>query len=74
MENQHRQIKGYRELTQPEIDLMNRIKEQGEQLRSLIKELQATPSLDQRSVSIAQTNLQTGVMWAVRSVAQPESF
>jgi hypothetical protein len=26
MENQHRQIKGYRELDQAEIDLMNKIK------------------------------------------------
>ena len=26
MENQHRQIKGYRELSQEEIDLMNEIK------------------------------------------------
>ena len=29
MENQHRKIKGYRELTQEEIDLMNMIKEKG---------------------------------------------
>ena len=30
MENQHRKIKGYRELTQVEIDLMNEIKVEGE--------------------------------------------
>ncbi|MCH7348581.1 hypothetical protein [Aeromonas sp. MR7] len=35
MENQHRQIKGYRELSQEEIDLMNRIKEKGTELLSL---------------------------------------
>lgn len=29
MDNQHRQIKGYRELTQAEIDLMNDVKSQG---------------------------------------------
>lgn len=39
MENQHRAIKGYRELTQGEIDLMNRIKEFGPQLQSLIADL-----------------------------------
>ena len=39
MENQHRKIKGYRELTQSEIDLMNRIKEFGPQLQSLIADL-----------------------------------
>ena len=35
MENQHRKIKGYRELTQEEIDLMNEIKEMGEKLEQL---------------------------------------
>lgn len=74
MENQHRQIKGYRELNQEEVDLMNEIKDQGEQLADLMLRLQRNPDLDQRSVSIAKTNLQQGIMWAVRSVAQPESF
>lgn len=74
MENQHRKITGYRELTLEEIELMNEIKAQGENLRALMTKLQRNPNLDQRSVSIAQTNLQQGIMWAVRSVAQPESF
>jgi len=74
MENQHRQIQGYRELSQREIDLMNEIKAEGEKLQLLLKNLERNPSLDQRAVSIARTNLQTGLMWAVRSVAQPESF
>jgi len=39
MENQHRKIKGYRELSQAEIDLMNRIKEQGEVFGDLLSEL-----------------------------------
>lgn len=39
MENQHRKIKGYRELTQEEVDLMNRIKEKGMELLSLQAEL-----------------------------------
>lgn len=39
MENQHRQIKGYRELSQEEIDLMNRIKEKGAELLALQAEL-----------------------------------
>lgn len=39
MENQHRKIKGYRELSQEEIDLMNRIKQHGEQTKALIDEL-----------------------------------
>lgn len=39
MENQHRHIKAYRELTQQEIDLMNRIKQKGEELMVLQQEL-----------------------------------
>lgn len=41
MENQHRLIKGYRELTQVEIDLMNRIKEKGREMLELHKEVAA---------------------------------
>ena len=39
MENQHRKIKGYRELSQQEIDLMNRIKAKGAELLELQHEL-----------------------------------
>lgn len=41
MENQHRKIKGYRELSQEEIDLMNRIKAKGAELLELHVELVA---------------------------------
>ena len=39
MENQHRKISGYRELTQEEVDLMNRIKAAGTNLLQLHAEL-----------------------------------
>tara|TARA_R110002124_G_scaffold163667_1_gene331028 strand:- start:451 stop:735 length:285 start_codon:yes stop_codon:yes gene_type:complete len=39
MDNQHKKIKGYRDLSQQEIDLMNRIKAHGEKTKELIKEL-----------------------------------
>ena len=39
MENQHRKIAGYRELSQQEIDLMNRIKAKGAELLDLQAEL-----------------------------------
>lgn len=39
MENQHRHIKGYRELSLAEIDLMNRIKGKGAELLALHAEL-----------------------------------
>ena len=39
MDNQHRKIAGYRELTQGEVDLMNRIKAKGAELLDLQNEL-----------------------------------
>lgn len=36
MENQHRKIRGYRELNQTEIDLMNEIKTKGLELEALV--------------------------------------
>ena len=74
MDNQHRQIKGYRELNQDEIDLMNEIKQKGIELGNMIAGLRASPELDQRWVSIGATDLQTGLMALTRAVAKPEFF
>lgn len=39
MENQHRMISGYRELSQQEIDLINEIKQKGKELGDLIEKV-----------------------------------
>tara|TARA_R110000744_G_C18964337_1_gene517311 strand:+ start:166 stop:390 length:225 start_codon:yes stop_codon:yes gene_type:complete len=74
MDNQHKKIKGYRDLSQDEINAMNNIKEHGEELRGLIEEMKSITDIDQRWVSIAETHLQQGIMAAVRAVARPGSF
>ena len=85
MENQHRQIKGYRELSQAEIDLMNEIKSQGAALGDLVTKLRenqaritaefgTTDGEANRWISIGQTNLQQGLMALTRAVAKPEFF
>lgn len=74
MENQHRKIKGYRELNAAEIELMNEIKTKGVELGELVKKLQVEPSVDKRWVSIGATDMQTGLMALTRSVAKPEFF
>ena len=74
MENQHRKIKGYRELSQSEIDAMNEVKTKGAELGELVAKLRANPELDQRWVSIGATDLQTGLMALTRSIAKPEFF
>ena len=42
MDNQHRRIAGYRELTQQEIDLINKIKAAGTLLEQIIEEVEQT--------------------------------
>ena len=55
MENQHRKITGYRELSQEEIDLMNRIKAKGSELLELQYELDQMlrTQADQKSLNAA---------------------
>lgn len=74
MDNQHKQIKGYRDLSQSEIDAMNAVKAEATRIGFLIEELESNDMLDQRWVSIAKEDLQKGFMAAVRSIAQPTTF
>lgn len=74
MENQHRKIKGYRELDEAEIALMNEVKAQGVALGELVEKLRDMQSNDQRWVAIGEINLQTGLMALTRAIAKPEFF
>lgn len=40
MDNQHKKIKGYRDLSQAEIDLMNEAKEHAEKTAAIVEKLQ----------------------------------
>jgi hypothetical protein len=72
MENQHRKISGYRELSQEEIDAMNGIKDLEAKFNGMIDYLRTFVSVDQRQVAIAQTVGEEAFMRAVRAIAQPE--
>ena len=87
MDNQHKKITGYRDLSQAEIDLMNKIKAKAKELKVLIDEADTTlfelkdPAINQdglddvqRYLELARTNLQQGFMWFVRAVARPQTF
>lgn len=74
MDNQHRQIKGYRELSQEDIDLMNKIKSKGVELGELIAELRDWGHIDEEWVKIGEIDLKTGLMALTRAVAQPTFF
>ncbi|CAJ2715905.1 Acb2/Tad1 domain-containing protein [Burkholderia pseudomallei] len=51
MYNQHRKISGYRELSQAEIDLMNRIKAHAELTRQLVEDILAIVSPEPAAIS-----------------------
>jgi len=72
MENQHRKIKGYRELDQTEVDAMNRIKELGVKIGEIFDQL--PDDVDGRWVSIGKTQLQQGLMALTRAIAKPDFF
>ena len=74
MENQHREIKGYRELNQGEIDAMNHVKEIGAMLGDVVAAMRSKETLDQRWVSIGATHLQEGLMALTRAIAKPTFF
>ena len=72
MDNQHKKISGYRDLSQDEINAMNAIKHQEAQFNGMIDFLKALPGVDQRQVAIAATQGEDAFMRAVRAIAQPE--
>lgn len=71
MENQHRLITGYRDLTQAEIDGMNSIKAIERLTAALFRKVEGELAGDPRALELAKTNLQQGFMWFVRSIARP---
>jgi hypothetical protein len=74
VENQHRKITGYRDLTQAEIDAMNKIKAAEANIAALHAEIVAIlPERSEatRQASIARTEFEHAFMRLARSVAQP---
>ena len=74
MDNQHKKIKGYRDLTAEEITLMNAAKELAVHVGQLVTRLQEQDDLDQRWVAEGKTDLQKGFMSLIRGIAQPTTF
>lgn len=71
MDNQHKLVKGYRDLSQQEIDAMNSIKLAEQDIGQLFQQVRAIDGVDQRVMAIAKTQLQQAFSWLVRAVAQP---
>ncbi len=67
-------VTGYRQLNEEEAALMNEVKAKGVELGELVDKLRSVEGLDGRWISIGATDLQTGLMALVRSIARPTTF
>jgi len=81
MDNQHKLIKGYRDLSQEEIDLMNEGKELSAKVGEWIDKLEKAyfaiaieQEPDPHWLAIGKTDLQKGFMAVIRSIAKPSTF
>lgn len=70
MDNQHKKIAGYRDLSQSEIDGINSVKALEADAAQLVAQLRALPNIDNRAVSLAVTNLQQASMWLTKAIAR----
>ena len=74
VDNQHKQIKGYRDLSAAEISLMNECKEAAIKVGDLCSKIMTTDGIDNRWAAIGKTDLQRGFMALIRAVARPQTF
>lgn len=74
MENQHRHIAGYRDLSEKEVAQMNAVKSCGLSIQQMIENLESDDAVDKRWLAIARTQIQLGFMALIRSIAKPTTF
>lgn len=76
MDNQHKLIPGYRDLSAGEIERIKVLKAMSAHLGTTLRELAAAAKTDEdyaaiRYVALARTHLEQGFMYAIKSVARP---
>lgn len=69
MDNQHKKIDGYRDLSQSEIDGINSVKALEAEAARLVAGLRANSGVDQLALRLAVINLQQACMWLTKSIA-----
>ena len=74
MQDQHKHITGYRDLTAEEIGLMNEGKALAEQVGAHLDKLDKLDGIDRLWAAIARTDLQKGFMALTRAIAKPTTF
>lgn len=74
MENQHRLIPTYRDLTEAEIEAIRVIKLREDELATFYAQVKAAnPEADPRDLAMARTHFEDGFIRLVRSVAKPDA-
>ena len=74
IDNQHKKIKGYRDLSAVEINAMNDCKLVAIEVGIMCDKVEGMDDVDKRWVAIAKTDLQKGFMSLIRAIARPETF
>lgn len=67
-------IKGYRDLSATEVEMINEIKDLAEHVGERVEQIFNMDDTDKRWAAIARTELQIGFMTLIRSIAKPETF
>src|SRR6185295_13136514 len=71
MDNQHKLIAGYRDLTEAEIRTINAFKLIEQDLADLLGAVEVEGTAAARWLAMARTNLETGIMYAIKAIARP---
>lgn len=73
VDNQHRKIAGFGELSEDQIATINTIKANEAKIKAMLDELLSDePPMDSaRWLAMARTHLEIGFMFAVKAVARP---
>jgi hypothetical protein len=73
VDDQHKLISGYRDLTVDEIRVMNLVKSLEREFGELWQRVRDdVPDADPRCLSVARTTAQDAFMWFVRAVTRPD--
>lgn len=72
MDNQHKQISGYRDLSAEEIKAVNAVKSAEAELGELWRQVRQSANVDQRWANVAKTHFEEGFSALVRSITKPE--
>jgi hypothetical protein len=73
VDNQHKKISGYRDLSLEEIELINRVKRTEQMVALLHADVKLGDAGDPRELAIARSHFEDAFIHLVKAVAKPET-